>query len=235
MGGAPSSNAAVRLIENAIVARQLSPGDRLGTESELAAQLGVSRPAVREAVRLLARSNLVRAARGPGGGVFVAQTPDGGLAATVSDAIAAMLTNRLTSIRELTEVRVLLEVPLAGLAAERAEPATIATLREAIEEATRHANDEQTQRETDTRFHWTIADASGNRVACALVAWSHQVLQPALKELIAPAIVESVARDQHSEIVDAIEQRKPAAAERAMREHLRYLSDLVEIIERDEA
>ncbi|HUB77042.1 MAG TPA: FCD domain-containing protein [Solirubrobacteraceae bacterium] len=227
---APSSDEAFRLIQQLIAVRALAPGERLGTEEQIAGELGVTRPAVREAVRLLSRANLVRAARGPGGGVFVAQTPDGGLAQTVSDTIGGMLAAGLTSVAELTEVRVLLEVPLAGLAAERADRATIAKLRRAIDDADRHAEDESAQRETDQCFHWTIAEAAGNRVACALIAWSHLVLQPALKELIAPAIVEAVARDQHREIVAAIEERRPAVAERAMRNHLRYLGDLLETV-----
>jgi GntR family transcriptional repressor for pyruvate dehydrogenase complex len=227
---APSSDEASRLIQEKIALRALAPGDRLGTEEELARELGVTRPAVREAVRLLSRANLVRAARGPGGGVFVSQTADRGLAQTVSDAIAGMLSTELTSVGELTEVRVLLEVPLAGLAAERADAATIAKLHRAVDDANRFAGDELAQRETDQCFHWTIAEASGNQVACALIAWSHLVLQPALKDLIAPAIVEAVARDQHREIVSAIEERRPAVAERAMRNHLRYLSDLLETV-----
>jgi GntR family transcriptional regulator, transcriptional repressor for pyruvate dehydrogenase complex len=227
---APSSDEAFRLIQQEIAARSLGPGDRLGTEEALARQLGVSRPAVREAVRLLVRANLVRAARGPGGGVFVAQTPDRGLAQTVSEAIAGMLGTGLTSVAELTEVRVLLEVPLAGLAAERADAATIAQLHRSIDDATRFADDELAQRETDNCFHWTIAEASGNQVACALIAWSHVVLQPALKTLIKPAIVEAVARKQHRGIADAIEQHNSAVAERAMRDHLRYLSDLLETV-----
>jgi DNA-binding GntR family transcriptional regulator len=56
------------------------------------------------------------------------------------------------------------------------------------------------------------------------------VLQPRLRDLIAPAIVEAVAREQHREIIAAIEQRKPVLAERAMRVHLRYLSDLLETV-----
>ncbi len=225
-----SSDQAVRLIRETIAERGLEPGDRVGTEQELADQLELSRPAVREAVRLLVGANLVRAARGPGGGVFVARTVDSGLAKTVSDAIAGMLRADLTSVSELTEVRILLEVPLAGLAAERADAQTIAKLRGALDDAARHADDEGRQRETDTYFHWTIAGASGNQVACALIAWSHEVLQPALKDLIAPAIVEAVAREQHREILEAIEARKPALAERAMRDHLRYLSDLLETV-----
>lgn len=227
---APASDDAARLIQRAIAERALAPGDRIGTETELAHDLGLSRPAVREAVRLLSQSNLVRAARGPGGGVFVARTPDAGLAQTVSDAIATMLATELTTVTELTEVRVLLEVPLAGLAAERADAETIARLRRSVDEADRLEDDEAAHREADTFFHWTIAEAAGNRVACALIGWSHVVLQPALRELIAAAIVEPVARAQHREILDAIEARKPAVAERAMRSHLRYLSDLLEAV-----
>ena len=108
----------------------------MGTEAELARELNVSRPAVREAVRLLVRANLLRAARGPGGGVFVARSPDRGLARTVSDAVAGMLANTTTSLCELTEVRLLLEVPLAGLAAEHASAEKIAELWRAVEDAT---------------------------------------------------------------------------------------------------
>ena len=53
----------------------LGPGDRLGREEDLARQFGVSRPTLREALRLLSSSHLVRASKGPGGGIFVAATP----------------------------------------------------------------------------------------------------------------------------------------------------------------
>ena len=185
---------------------------------------------MREAVRLLARANLVRAARGPGGGVFVARSPDGGLAQTVSDAIAGMLATDVTSITQLTEVRLLLEVPLAGLAAEHAGPEAVAELKAALADAERAPADDEVQRETDIRFHRTIAQAAGNRVASALSAWSSEVLQPRLRDLIAPALVEAVAHEQHREIIAAIEARKPVLAERAMRTHLRYLSDLLETV-----
>ena len=230
MGVAPSSDHVSHLLQQAIASRALEPGDRVGTEADLARELNVSRPAVREAVRLLVRANLLRAARGPGGGVFVARSPDRGLAQTVSDAIAGMLATEATSVAELSEVRLLLEVPLAGLAAEHATPAAIAELVRAVEDAARDPDDDLVQRETDIRFHRAIAEAAGNRVAGALTAWSSAVLQPRLKDLIAPAIVEAVARDQHREIIAAIEQRKPVLAERAMRVHLRYLSDLLETV-----
>jgi GntR family transcriptional regulator, transcriptional repressor for pyruvate dehydrogenase complex len=230
MSATPSSDRVSRLLQRAIASRSLGPGDRVGTEAELASELNVSRPAVREAVRLLVRANLLRAARGPGGGVFVVRNPDGGLAQTVSDAIAGMLAMDATSVAELTQVRLLLEVPLAGLAAEHATPEAIVKLWRAVEDAARDPADDLVQRETDIRFHRGIAEAAGSRVACALTAWSSEVLQPLVRDLIASAIVEAVAREQHREIIAAIEQRKPVLAERAMRVHLGYLSDLLETV-----
>jgi DNA-binding FadR family transcriptional regulator len=225
-----SSDEAARLIQEAIHIRSLAPGDRLGTEADLAQEFGLTRPAVRQGVRLLAQANLVRASRGPGGGVFVLHTPTRGLAETVKESIAALLLSNVTNFNELIEVRTLLEVPLAGLAATRADAAAVARLRICVDEARARLSDEATQRSTDEQFHWTIAEAAGNPVASALVAWSHVVLQPMLKERIATAIVDAVAVEQHAEILAAIEAHKAAAAERAMRDHLRYVSDVFETV-----
>jgi DNA-binding FadR family transcriptional regulator len=235
MAAAPSSDRISQLLQQRIASRSLGPGDRVGTEAELAADLDVTRPAVREAVRLLVSANLVRAARGPGGGVFVAHSPDGGLAQTVSDAIDGMLQTGVTSLAQLTEVRLLLEVPLSGLAAEHASPEAIAALRQSVEEAAAAPDDVAVQKETDIRFHRTIAQAAGNRVAAALAAWCSEVLQPRLRDIVAPAIVEAVARDQHREIIAAIAAHNPVLAERAMRTHLHYLADLLETVAPNEA
>jgi DNA-binding FadR family transcriptional regulator len=230
MPAAPSSDRVVALLQQAIADRGLEPGDRVGTEADLASELGATRPAVREAVRLLARANLVRAARGPGGGVFVAHRPQDGLARTIAEAIGALLDGGATTLAQLAEVRLLLEVPITGLAAEHATPEAVAALRAAIADADRAPEDPAVQRDADVRFHRAIVDAAGNPVASALSAWCSEVLQPRVRDLIAPAIVEAVAREQHREIVDAIEARRPLLAERAMRTHLQYLADLMETV-----
>ena len=56
--------------------RDMAPGDRLGREEDLARRFGVSRPTLREALRLLSSAHLIRATKGPGGGIFVAATPE---------------------------------------------------------------------------------------------------------------------------------------------------------------
>src|SRR4051794_3493308 len=98
----------------------LQPGDRIGTEQELAAEFGVSRPTLREGLRLLASSHLIRVGRGRAGGIFVARTPGEGMSLNVSESISMMLATDSVSLGELLDARMFLEVPLAGLAAANA-------------------------------------------------------------------------------------------------------------------
>ena len=211
-------------------ANGLQPGDRLGREEDLAQRFGVSRPTLREALRLLSSAHLVRATKGPGGGIFVAATPEQGIGLSVTDSVASMLSADSIDIDELIETRLLLEVPLAGLAAQRATETDVAQLRAILDEAGEVAQGESF-RVLDSRLHGTIAAIAGNRLAAAFTAWVVEVLQPPLRELVAPAVVESVIVEQHRDIVRAIERGDPAAAERAMREHLVYVRDLVAAID----
>jgi GntR family transcriptional regulator, transcriptional repressor for pyruvate dehydrogenase complex len=208
----------------------LRPGDRLGREEDLARQFGVSRPTLREALRLLSSSHLVRASKGPGGGIFVAATPEEGIGRTVSASVASMLETQSITIDELLETRMLFEIPLVGLAAQRASDEDVARLHALLADAESHLEEGTLVGEVDERLHRLISEIAGNRLAAAFNAWVVEVLQPPLRELVAPAVVESVIVEQHRDIVRAIERGDPAAAERAMREHLVYLRDLVAAI-----
>src|SRR5919109_2000203 len=208
----------------------LRPGDRLGREEDLARRLGVSRPTLREALRLLSSSHLVRASKGAGGGIFVAATPEEGISRTVSASVASMLETHSITIDELLETRMLFEVPLVGLAAQRATDEEVAQLHAILDEAERSPDDAARVAEVDERLHGLISQIAGNRLAAAFTAWVVEVLQPPLRELVAPAVLESLIVEQHRDIVRAIERGDPAAAERAMREHLVYVRDLVAAI-----
>ena len=76
----------------------LQPGDRIGTEQELATEFGVSRPTLREGLRLLASSHLIRVGRGRAGGIFVARTPGEGMSRNVSESISMMLATETVSL-----------------------------------------------------------------------------------------------------------------------------------------
>jgi GntR family transcriptional repressor for pyruvate dehydrogenase complex len=209
----------------------LLPGDRIGTEQELASEFGVSRPTLREALRLLAGSHLIRASQGRGGGIFVASTPGEGMGLHMSDAIRTMLATESVSLYELLEARMVLEVPLAGLAAGNADAAAIEELEAAIAAAEGHLPGSEPFNAADTRFHQTIAMAAGNEVLIAFTRWILEVLLPSLIKYIGPSVKAEDILAQHRAILRAIRRGQSAAAERAMREHLEHLADTVRALD----
>jgi GntR family transcriptional repressor for pyruvate dehydrogenase complex len=210
----------------------LGPGDRLGTEEQLAREYGVSRPTLREALRILSSARLVRPMSGPKGGIFVSRTPEESVRRSVSDSIAMLLDLKGTTIEELLEARMMLEVPIARLAASRATKDCIEEMRAAIEDAAANPDDDAIKLAAKARFHRAIASAAGNAIVESVMGWAVEVLQPRLKELIAPVCDNAVLLDQQRNILRAIEEADPAAAEQAMRDHLGHLSDLVRVAKR---
>src|SRR3954454_305915 len=168
--------------------RHLQPGDRIGTEQELADEFGVSRPTLREALRLLAASQLIRVGRGRAGGIFVARTPNEGMAYNLSETIALMLAAESVSMEELLDARLSLEVPLAGRAAVNADDTVIARLEEALAAAEGHEPGTPPFNEADTRFHQILAEAAGNDLLRALTGWILEVLQPSLVTQISGSV-----------------------------------------------
>ena len=218
-------------IQHFIQSEGLGPDDFLGREEDLAAEFGVSRPTLREALKLLASGNLIRATKGPGGGIFVAHTADQGMSRSLSDAIAMMLETDTVTLEELLDARVLLEVPLAGLAAYRPDEDTLERLRAAI--AAEHAADPEdidAIARADAEIHLTIAAAAGNRMIQALTGWVFEVLQPRLIDVLHPAVVYAAVVDQHEALLAAIDKGDPARAERAMKDHLLYLRDVLRMV-----
>jgi GntR family transcriptional repressor for pyruvate dehydrogenase complex len=210
-----------------MLSEDLRPGARLGREEDLARSFGVSRPTLREALRLLSSEHLIRASKGPGGGIFVAATPEQGIGLSVSATVASMLDAGSIEIDELLETRMLLEIPMAGLAAQRAGEADVEALESLVNEVDEAASDAERIGGVDARIHRLVAEIADNRLAASFTGWIVDVLQPRLRPLIAPAVVESVIVDQHRELLRAIARGDPVAAERTMREHLVYLRDLV--------
>jgi DNA-binding FadR family transcriptional regulator len=216
----------------AFMARErLQPGDRLGREEDLARTFGVSRPTLREALRLLSSAHLIRASKGPGGGIFVAATAAEGIALSVSDGVASMLATHVVGLDELLEARMLVEIPLAGLAAQRATPDDVRRLTELLAQAQAADANSAHFRELEREWHRRLTAAAGNRLSGAFMAWVVDVLQPTLQERLRPAVVESTLLDQHQDVLEAIERGDPEAAERAMREHLMYLRDLLSVVD----
>jgi len=204
----------------------LQPGDRIGTEQELAAEFGVSRPTLREGLRLLASSHLIRVGRGRSGGIFVARTPNEGMSRNVSESISMMLATETVSLCELLDARMFLEVPLAGLAAANATEEVAAELQAAIDAAASHPPGSPPFNDADKHFHQILARAAGNELLLAFTGWILEVLQPQLIASIGTKVDADEILQQHRDIQRAVRRRQVAGAEKAMRAHIAYLMEI---------
>jgi DNA-binding FadR family transcriptional regulator len=211
--------------------RQLEPGARIGTEQEMADEFGVSRPTLREALRLLSASHLIRVGRGRTGGVFVASTPSEGMSRNVSESIALMLAAQSISMEELLDARLSLEVPIAGRAAVNADDEVCERLEAAIDAAVGHRPGTPPFNAADGSFHRILAEAAGNDLLRALTAWILEVLQPTLVAHIAVNVEADAILAQHRAILRAVRRHQRGAAEKAMQAHIEYLAGVLREID----
>ena len=83
----------------------------------------------------------------------------------------------------------------------------------------------------DSEIHRAIASSAGNRMAEALTGWVFEVLQPSLMIELHGAVLQPAIREQHSALLAAMEKGDPARAERAMKDHLLYLRDVLHMVQ----
>ena len=196
----------------------LRPGDRLPTELALAAQYGVSRTVVREAVSRLRSGGLLVARQGSG--VFVAP-PD----AARPLAFDASVLDQLSAVLEVVEVRRALESEVAALAAERATKAQLKAIQKALAKVDASVVSGSASVDEDLAFHRAIAEATGNAQFPRLLQHLEQYLRNAMvvtrgNEALKPEYREQVC-SEHRAIVDAIVHGDPVAAAAAASRHMR--------------
>jgi len=201
-------------LRRAIESGELRPGDRLPAEPALAEEFGVSRSALREALKALELSGDVEVRRGYGGGTFIAQPRTVEEHAPVMNALAI-------SAAQLLDVRRALEPAAARLAAESGSPAARA-LREAVNDI--DVLDERPARvlAADIDFHVAVAEATGNPVFASVLASLRPVAYRALNEAAQSAAWREQARTDHERIAFEIARRNHVLAETLMREHIEH-------------
>lgn len=202
---------------------RLAPGDPLPTERELTARYRVGRSSVREALRMLESRGLITAA---GKGAFTVAE----FANPLRDSMILLLTLRETSLRELFELRKILEVEAAALAAARRTEEDLAAMHAAIEEMVAGLVAEQRYIRADLKFHLTIAAATRNRTIQHVMHAIREGLQEALASIyhIPGSPEQSIA--QHRRILAAVTARDAPGARRMMWEHLARVESDIEAI-----
>ncbi|HXM92878.1 MAG TPA: FadR/GntR family transcriptional regulator [Candidatus Dormibacteraeota bacterium] len=208
----------VQQIEDSILKGALKEGDQLPPERELAHQFGVSRTAVREAVKALREKGLVEAY--PGRGTFITN----GTSHSIRQTLDRMLKNgQPEGAANLTEVREILEPEIAALAASRADDEHIAAMREAIAVMDNARQDPDEFIEADLDFHLALGEAAANPLILSLIDSIVGLLRE--QRLRTFYVDGGPERGQyhHKRILEAIEHRDSQGARETMRAHLRQV------------
>lgn len=196
--------------------QKLAPGDALPPEGKLAAEFGVSRPIMREALRILETRGIIQVTGGKGATIRP----------MTSEPLRGFFTWALqfhggTSV-EVMEIRRGIEVYAAALAAERATDAERDEMRHIIVAMREHLHHPDAYTELNYRLHLLIAAATHNQMMCHL--W--ESLREPLREMnerkprLPRARDTDDIQDAHENIVAAIERHDAAAASAAMAMHL---------------
>lgn len=204
-----------------ITSGRLRPGDRLPTEPQLCARSGVSRSTVREALRLLASQHLIVTTRGVTGGSFIAHPSPDNLADTLATGMRLLLSTATVTAFDLLEVREMLEVPAAALAADRRTDEQLAELATCLFDPDQDNIDDMLV--AHRTFHCALAATTGNPLYEVVTRPLYSVAnERRLAELAPPGFWVRVDAE-HREILCTLAAREAEAARTAVRNHLAHL------------
>jgi GntR family transcriptional repressor for pyruvate dehydrogenase complex len=210
----------VQQIEESVLKGTLKPGDQLPAERELAQQLGVSRTAVREAVKTLREKGLVEAYSGRG--TFIT---DGTSQAARQSFDLMVKIGQQEGSPHLAELRLILEPGIAALAAVRADEENITALRDAVEVMDRAQRDPEAYIEADLDFHLALAEAAGNPLILSLIDSIVGLLREQRIKIFNVEGGPQRGQAHHKRILEAMERRDPEMARTAMRAHLEQVRE----------
>ena len=208
----------VEQIKQLIKNGELNPGDKLLSERELSERLGVSRASVREALSALEIMGLIEVKQGEG--TFIRQTSID----SIIGPMALILSMENDSLLELLEVRKVMEVEAAGLAAERATQEQLDEMRGALEQMASDLNEGKLGESADLVFHYAIYKATHNSVLLRLMNTVSDSMQQNIRtnrqrQYVLPNNPQKLLKE-HQGIYEAISARDGKLARKRMHEHL---------------
>jgi DNA-binding FadR family transcriptional regulator len=216
---------AVEQIAEKVKLGELGVGDRLPSERALADQMQISRPTLREAVKVLHDSGLIEVRRGAGGGMFVATE------LVPPELLARRRDLRIEEVAQVLEARRVLEPRVAQLAAMRAREEDFTAMDRTIADQKALIADGDVLKDgredrflaLDVRFHLAIARASGNQMLVGLVRQLYRELEIARDMAMHHSTVPEWVIEVHERTLAAIRSGDLGAVDRVMDEHLAEL------------
>jgi GntR family transcriptional repressor for pyruvate dehydrogenase complex len=213
--------AAIEHITEAIEKARLRPGDRLPGALDLSERLGISRPTLRQALRVLERSGVVTVRRGKTGGIFLATELVPAIA--LSDAVAL----EEEAVADALRARRVLETAVAHEAAERATPADFAELSRANALLRRHLGERQYVMRADQLFHRALVRAAHSRTLEHALRGVAKALAPIRDAYPGGEERDRHTLDVHERQLDALRRRDHAALDPILDEHFSILEGAV--------
>jgi len=201
---------------------ELRPGDQLPSVQQLSREFHVGVSSVREALRVLAATSVVRIEHGRG--VFVsAQLP------AVDELRERFTTTEAASLKHLIEARRIIEPEVAALAAQRATTAHIDQIWECARRMDRNFRAGRDWMEADLGFHAALCEAAGNPVIAGMLQRTNDLLIDSRRETMRDRAVSERACHFHLLIASAVADHKPLLARALMQEHM---DDAVAVFDR---
>lgn len=201
-------------LENMITSG-LRPGDKVPTEKELAEQFGVGRSTVRESMKALVAKGLIERTTE---GTFVSNHVEKCLV----DPLNLMVNMEIGKVRDLLELREIVEQGAIRIAAEKIDDESIAQLKRINWQMQEPDLDPDTLQERDIQFHNVIAGATGNKVLMEFLNAIRHVIADHIEDVQVPRQNLEEACRQHQNIIGALEAHDAKKAYAAIKEYFRF-------------
>ncbi|HEV2499648.1 MAG TPA: FadR/GntR family transcriptional regulator [Terriglobia bacterium] len=210
----PLHKKVAEIISEQIISGKYPPNTFLPPEPALCQRMGVSRTVIREAVKRLESSGLVHVRRGIGTKVLDARHD------SVSDPLKILLRRRNNSVQDLLEARKILEVGIAGLAAQRHKPENLRAMEQAIRMMRERPGEPEGYIHADLGFHTEIARATQNPTFLIILELLQELLRESRVASFSGPRVVLMRAAQHERIYQAIRKRDARGVQAAMVDHL---------------
>lgn len=208
--------AVLQRIDDYIAGNDLKPGDRLPSDRDLAATLGVSRPLVRQAIKVL--EGLGRVSAQQGSGTYVR---DARHRVALQELTRGLVVDAAL-LRQVMPVRIAIEVEVLRAAFERRTPETLAELRRELEERERHLAEDPQEAGLDLTFEAALGRCCGNEVLRRLQALVHDIwLEAQIGVGVTPDDPPSL-HQEHRWVFEAFERGDLEEAVNRLRAHLSF-------------
>ncbi|HLH69387.1 MAG TPA: FadR/GntR family transcriptional regulator [Candidatus Dormibacteraeota bacterium] len=209
----------VAQLRELIAQGRIKPGDRLPPERELAELFRASRNSVRDALRVLEQMGLIESRQGDGTYVRSVSPEE------LTEPLALLLLQSRNQMRELWEVRRLLEPAVAEFAAARATEEELAEMASILEAQRRKVEAGFLALEEDTAFHELIAQAARNTVILRVMDTLVDLLRQSRERSLQRGDRPVLSLRGHLRILEALRRRDPQAARAEMLQHLREMEE----------